>query len=47
MPVLTEIFKGDFVLQFGGRTLGCSWGSASNDYGLDVIIVKVFFLLDF
>ncbi|KAI3732152.1 hypothetical protein L1987_63351 [Smallanthus sonchifolius] len=28
MPVLTEIFGDDSVLQFGGRTLGHPWGNA-------------------
>ncbi|XVF50373.1 hypothetical protein PTKIN_Ptkin04bG0093900 [Pterospermum kingtungense] len=29
MPALTEIFGDDFVLQFGGGTLGHPWGNAS------------------
>ena len=28
MPTLTEIFGDDFVLQFGGGTLGHPWGNA-------------------
>ncbi|CAI9285920.1 unnamed protein product [Lactuca saligna] len=28
MPALTKIFGDDFVLQFGGRTLGHPWGNA-------------------
>ncbi|KAE8705782.1 hypothetical protein F3Y22_tig00110418pilonHSYRG00276 [Hibiscus syriacus] len=27
MPALTEIFGDDFVLQFGGGTLGHPWGN--------------------
>jgi len=28
MPALTEIFEDDFVLQFGGGTLGHPWRNA-------------------
>ena len=32
MPALTEIFGDDFVLQFGGRTLGHPWGNAPSAF---------------